>query len=633
MTNHLEASKQDTFETLFFSNGKAKKILIPDYQRAYSWEPKQVELFIKDLSQYGSKPNPKGYYFGHFIAETSNEHLAIVDGQQRITTFVLFLIASRRHLQPEHQALSLLDQFSTTTYDQKGFQTIQSNISTISSKWSNQNKTPSDKEICENLELEKQTFTRSQRKMVLALLEFDKAFQKGNLNPASVGNYIDVVMNAQCSLHLTEDKSVAVNIFEMHNTRGVALTTLEVIKAMLMKYVYDQGGDDSQNNVEKIQKEFGEIYQMEERMAAESFRGELTMDQLLRLHLRIVDDGFKKLKNDFSSPAANASSEDLIQYVKRQLQSVDYALNLARELKRSMQIICVTLPEWDKDAPLVGDVMILERDLSCQFFLLACRILATSENEVNGRIGEKTLELWERLLFTRDFHGQYHNLKGTRDDFPQLFEDLFNKPDTDGCDESKIENVLTGYVKNGFRHDRTIGRLQDIVCKALEEYKDSILYNAYSWWKGKMIYIIYKYEVRINPEIRMVMKNTISVEHILPQSWKEEWLTDSLKDTNKEDIIKNINKHVNGIGNLLLITHGENASLNDKRPSDKEYKCKKGSYQQHNDNRERWGKSENWPEIITSRGEKIYAFMLCYFFNKCEAWYEIEGPNAHIHRH
>lgn len=626
MTNHLEASKQDTFETLFFSNGKAKKILIPDYQRAYSWAPEQVELFIKDLIQYGSKPNPKGYYFGHFIAETSNEHWAIVDGQQRITTFVLFLIASRLHLQSGHQALSLLDQFSTTTYDQQGFQTIQRNLPAITCKWSNQSNPPPDEEICKNLQLDKNTFTRSQRKMVLAILAFNKAFEKGDdgLNPVLVANYIDVVMNAQCSLHRTEDKSVAVNIFEMHNTRGVALTTLEVVKAMLMKYVYDQGGPDSQNKVEIIQKEFGEIYQMEELMAANSFRRELTMDQLLRLHLRIVDDGFKKLHKDFSAPFTNAQSKDLIQYVKEKLQSVDYALNLAKELKRSMQIVCVTLPEWDKDAPLVGDVMILERDLSCQFFLLVCRMLTTSENEVNGRIGEKALELWERLLFTRDFHGQYHNLKGTRDDFPKLFEDLFNKSNTDGCNESHIESVLTGYVKNGFRHDRTIGRLQEIVSKSLEDYKASILQNAYSWWKGKMIYIIYKYEVRMNPEIRRVMKNTISVEHILPQSWKEEWLTDSLKDTNKEDIIKNINKYVNGIGNLLLITHEENASLNDKHPSDKRYPYEGGSYKEHNDNSARWGKSETWPEIIKNRGEEIYAYMLCYFFNKCEAWHKIE---------
>ena len=88
----------------------------------------------------------------------------------------------------------------------------------------------------------------------------------------------------------------------MQNTRGIPLTTLEVIKAMLMKIVYDHGGEDRRSKVGQIQAEFGEIYGMEERLAVRSFRGEMTMEQLLRLHLRVVDDGTKNSANDFHSP-------------------------------------------------------------------------------------------------------------------------------------------------------------------------------------------------------------------------------------------------------------------------------------------------------------------------------------------
>jgi len=42
---------------------------------------------------------------------------------------------------------------------------------------------------------------------------------------------------------------------------------------MLMKFVYDHGGEDRVSKVEQIQTEFGEIYRMEERVAACSFRG------------------------------------------------------------------------------------------------------------------------------------------------------------------------------------------------------------------------------------------------------------------------------------------------------------------------------------------------------------------------
>lgn len=243
-------------------------------------------------------------------------------------------------------------------------------------------------------------------------------------------------MTAHCSHHLTQDKSVAVNIFEMHNTRGVPLTTLEIVKAMLMKHVYDFGGAERASKVAQIQSAFGAIYGMEERLASRSFRGDMTMEQLLRLHLRVVDDGTKDAATDFHSPATNANADALVEYVDSMLRfingdktkperpkgdGVEYALRLANEFKKSVSIVSETLPEWDNEDKLVGDVLILDRDLSCQFFLIICRLLQHGKDQADGRLGNASLLLWEKLLFTRDFHGGYHNLKAGRDDFPTLF--------------------------------------------------------------------------------------------------------------------------------------------------------------------------------------------------------------------
>lgn len=74
---------------------------------------------------------------------------------------------------------------------------------------------------------------------------------------------------------------------------------------------------------------------------------------------------------------------------------------------------------------------------------------------------------------------------------------------------------------------------------------------------------------------------------------------------------KNIDNRINGIGNLLLLTPGENASESNKHPADKEYlKYSGGSYGEHNHSRERWRSSEQWPEIIENRGIAIFDFML-----------------------
>ena len=610
------------FQSIFFIEEGARAIRVPDYQRAYSWEQKQIELFINDLVEYHVRSN--GYYFGHFIAEdVANDNgwrgWEIVDGQQRITTFVLFLMVCQHHSPTGSHAISysMIDQFMTVSYDLEAFGAMRSNLSVFLGRNRNfkANQPPPDEQLMRDLDL-KGAFTRSQRKMALALLHFHTAFLNAKLETDRIAAYIRVILDAHCSLHLAVDKSVAVNIFEMHNTRGVPLTTLEIIKATLMKFVYDHGGAQ----VDEIQREFGEIYGLEEKLEASTFRGKMTIEQLLRLHLRVVDDGKKLSANEFDIPRMNSGSDVLVEYVTSRLHyrdgdktkperqkddGVRYAINLAKEFKRSMFIISDTLPKWDEENPLVGDVLILERWLSCEFFLVACRRFLRSNDLAS------TLPLWERLLFTRDFHDAYHG-KSYRDNFPLLFHQC-------GSSENDIANVINRYLADGFREwDNTKG-LQSRVVAFLKENKEKfILNNAFYWWKHKMIYAIYKYETAGNAQLRGVMKGTISVEHILPQEWKWEWIENSpeirrcLTDDEKEKWSRHVGSFINGIGNLLILNPSANTALGNNHPAEKDFSryCVGGSYTEHANNLAKWRNPNQWELLIRDRGERIFRFML-----------------------
>ena len=72
-----ESTVKEEIKSHFFS--------IPDYQRAYSWETAQLKQFVEDLHDAQDK-----YYLGHFLFEKSNDSLMIIDGQQRITTCMIF---------------------------------------------------------------------------------------------------------------------------------------------------------------------------------------------------------------------------------------------------------------------------------------------------------------------------------------------------------------------------------------------------------------------------------------------------------------------------------------------------------------------------------------------------------------
>ena len=105
------------------------------------------------------------------------------------------------------------------------------------------------------------------------------------------------------------------------------------------------------------------------------------------------------------------------------------------------------------------------------------------------------------------------------------------------------------------------------------------------------------------------MKGTISVEHILPQEWKWDWVKE--KEADQKALTDQINGCINGIGNLLLIGPEENTRQGNRHPAEKKYPDYGVSYKEHNENKgNAWRESSEWEKIIRNRGQKIFEFML-----------------------
>jgi len=70
---------------------KDKFFKIPDYQRGYTWEEKQIEDLLKDIEHILLKEH-KHYTGTIVIAKTDeSETYDIVDGQQRLTTLIILM--------------------------------------------------------------------------------------------------------------------------------------------------------------------------------------------------------------------------------------------------------------------------------------------------------------------------------------------------------------------------------------------------------------------------------------------------------------------------------------------------------------------------------------------------------------
>jgi len=93
---------QDTYLTQLIEG--AKQFIVPIFQRNYNWEITHCEQLWKDIIRIGSSDILKNHFIGSvvYIPDTNvNANIScwqIIDGQQRITTIILLLLALRNKL-------------------------------------------------------------------------------------------------------------------------------------------------------------------------------------------------------------------------------------------------------------------------------------------------------------------------------------------------------------------------------------------------------------------------------------------------------------------------------------------------------------------------------------------------------
>lgn len=234
------------------------KITVPNYQRAYSWEtPKanstrktHTDVFLSDLEEYSRSNANTPYYFGHFLFEEKGEDFYIVDGQQRLTTIIIFLSALFKRLK-ELRSLSLEERihfqniigqegityFSTVDYDNQFFKDY-----VINQTKQNHNaiETESAKRISQAFDYFVKQLTSKDEPYLIKIL--------------------DIICKASCTTHTVKNESEAIQMFIFQNNRGKKPSNLEVIKAQFMYNLHLYGGAERVVLLEEIKERFEKIY-------------------------------------------------------------------------------------------------------------------------------------------------------------------------------------------------------------------------------------------------------------------------------------------------------------------------------------------------------------------------------------
>ncbi len=281
--------------------GNGYKYKVPNFQRDYSWSDEQWEdlwIDIKTLDEEGQ------HYMGYVVLQKETERDIIIDGQQRLATLSIIILAALKHLNdlPEHDAdnqkrsesirnsyIGALDPVSLTTYNKLEL---------------NRNNNIAYKQLSALKKLPVRKQKKTNRLMQKA---FDFFYNKlEGKEGKEIAEYIEKMSKGLIFTKITVTNELnAYKVFETLNARGVQLSTADLLKNYLFSAI-NKGSDIPDVELENLDQRWESIV---EQLGANNFTDFLRTDWNSRFKTATKNELFKKIKNRITS------REDAYQYL------------------------------------------------------------------------------------------------------------------------------------------------------------------------------------------------------------------------------------------------------------------------------------------------------------------------------
>jgi hypothetical protein len=515
---------------------------IPHYQRFYSWQKRQREDLFNDLKKLATGKEDQHHFMAtivcHRTAETKDVGATqyrlydIVDGQQRLTTLILLLKTIELALPESSEDRRDL---AKVLVKRDGHLIL---LQTNNANEFNFNRFIREGTVPSTGEIE----THSDRNLASAIREC-REFVKSWSSSQDILTLMRLILHRLGFVVFdTEDSRIVYTIFEVLNSRGLAVDWLDKTKSVLMGRMYELAVSSAatEAEIESLQAIWSQIYR---EIAKQDIPGE----EILRITATL-----------YYGPGQGKprSAEESLDLLRKECISFD------RPRQVSMRLLDVARKLVDLYAsPNLGPVT----------EILHARLLAValkSAKGVNDNERCKLLEQWERVTFR--IFGLFDKDSRTKvGDYVRLAYKIV----TEDLEFRTYNQIMAGL--------RQLGQEYPIE----EALKEGLIGKSFYDHPEECRYLLWSYEEHLAREQGVVidetensriwkMRASDSIEHIFPQNslgtaWRGKMRA---TDGTPQPVLSNVDR----IGNLLLLPmqlnqEAQNHAFDEKKQSYAKY--------------------------------------------------------------
>ncbi|GAA8619506.1 DUF262 and DUF1524 domain-containing protein [Helicobacter pylori] len=496
----------------FIKGNQNNQLVIPIYQRLYSWEEEQCKQLWDDIIKIGGDDKMDGHFIGFILyvindkTSYSNNVLLIIDGQQRLTTITLLLTALRDHWSDKRKEIENHYLINSDKDSDKKFRLIlsESDKDTLLSLIDKDKRKPSEpsSKIMENFKL------------------FEEWIRKNTNQLETIFKGLEKLTIVWISLGKKDDPQL---IFESMNSKGIELVQTDLIRNYIVMET-------------EIKKQEGFYNKYWRAMEEEFKQNKKLFDRFVRHYLTI------KTRD---TPNINKVYVTLKDYRQKEGIGIE---DLLKDLQKYCGYFCqiVFKKEADKDLnKALGFLVDLEMDVV--YPLLLELYSDYSDGVLSKDDFIPIIALIESYICRRTVCGLGTN--GLNKIFPSFARHI-----------QKDE-----YFKSLKAHFGSLTEKQRFPNN--DEFKDCfITIDFYKFQKRE-----YFFERLENFDTKeRVYTHEYTIEHIMPQKLTEEWERDL-----GENFQEIHNKYLHTIGNLTLTGYNDkysNKSFQEKQGMEKGFK-------------------------------------------------------------